>query len=295
MTHAHFESRFTTSTDGLRLHLRDYAPAGAAPLPVVCLPGLTRSAADFHVLATALSKETDGPPRRVVSIDYRGRGLSDRDPDWRHYDVRVEATDVIAQLAAQGIDRAAVIGTSRGGLIAMVLGALAPRLMAGVVLNDVGPVIDSKGLTRLRGTVGKLPVPGSWDDAVDLLKHLSSAHFPALSDDDWQTLARQSYLEIDGRLSALSDPAIGHTLASLDLEAPLPTLWPQFDGLQAVPMLVIRGEHSDLLSPETVAAMTARHPNCDVWLVPGQGHAPLLMDEPTITKIARFVARIPKP
>src|SRR3712207_6605566 len=132
-----FRDLFVSAADGLRLYARDYGPDAGAALPVVCLPGLARTSEDFHDLAQALSADPRRP-RRVLALDYRGRGRSEWDPDWRNYDVRVELNDVLQVLAAAGIDKAVFVGTSRGGLIVMALGAVRPTLLAGAVLNDVG-------------------------------------------------------------------------------------------------------------------------------------------------------------
>ncbi len=147
---------FVSAFDGLKLYARDYGSRHAPALPVVCLPGLARNSADFHDLALALSRD-ERRPRRVLSLDYRGRGRSDYDRNWRNYDLKVELDDVLQVLTVAGIHEAAVIGASRGGLIAMALAAERPALLRGVVLNDIGPVIEGKGLARIRGYVGSCP------------------------------------------------------------------------------------------------------------------------------------------
>ena len=153
-------SHFFTSKDGLRLHMKDWR-AGSPALPVVCLPGLTRNAGDFDVLAARLSAK-----RRVVALDYRGRGLSDRDPDWKHYDLFVENIDILTALEAASIEAAIFVGTSRGGLHTMLLTGTRPQLLRAVVLNDIGPVLDVEGLRRIQSYVGKLPRPSSWANPV---------------------------------------------------------------------------------------------------------------------------------
>ncbi|WP_131117680.1 alpha/beta fold hydrolase [Lichenihabitans psoromatis] len=286
-----FISRFVSAPDALRLHARDYQQADGGTtggLTVVCLPGLARTSADFHVLATALLES--GVAARVLVIDYRGRGLSARDPNPDRYDLPIESADLLAVLAALEIGAAVFVGTSRGGLHTLMLGAVRPTILQGVVLNDIGPVIEPRGLARIRGYIGKLPEPKSWPDAIDLLKHLASAHFTALEEQDWETFARTTFEERDGRFVPLYDPALMHNLAKLDLDA-VPVLWPQFEGLRHVPVLVVRGENSDLLSAATVTEMTKRHPDCAAVTVPGQGHAPLLIDTPTTRRICQFVER----
>jgi pimeloyl-ACP methyl ester carboxylesterase len=284
------QSRFYTGPDGLQLHLREYGPRESAALPVVCLPGLARTAQDFGVLARAIASGQAGVPRRVVAIDYRGRGLSARDPNWKNYDLGVESADIQSLLAAVEIPEAIFVGTSRGGIHCMLLAAFRPTLMRAVVMNDIGPVLEARGLARIRGYVGKLPSPNSWTDAIAMFKQTSGAHFTALSDAEWMDYARLTLDEKDGRLVSRYDPMLMKVLEALDLEAPIPDLWPQFEGLSHLPLLVIRGENSDLLSEATLAEMLKRHPQAQSFIVPGQGHAPLLLDEPSITRICGFIA-----
>ena len=284
---ASFTSRFVTASDGLRLHARDYGD-GAGRRVVVCLPGVARTAADFDVLACALVAADPG--RRVLALDYRGRGLSDRDPEPDHYTVAIESADILTVLGALGIDRAAIVGTSRGGLHAMVLAAVQADLLLGVVLNDIGPVLEPAGLERIKGYVGKLPAPTSWPDAVAILKRVAGAQFTGLSASDWLGYAETTFAETETGFVTLYDPALIRTFATLDT-ANLPTMWPQFEALAPVPVLVVRGANSDLLSEATVEAMVARHPDCAALEIAGQGHAPLLKDAPTMRAIDAFVAR----
>ena len=275
--------------DGLRVHVRDYGAANTKLLPVVCLAGLTRNSADFEALAEALASGQAGSARRVIAIDYRGRGLSDYDADWHHYNVTMESTDIIAALTALSITRAQFVGTSRGGLNSMVLAAMRPHLIAALVLNDIGPVLEPKGLARIKSYVGKMPQPQSWADAENLLKTVSSNHFPALGDDDWKAFAAQVFHEVKGKLVPRYDLKLANTMAALDLDAPQPDLWPQFEAMQAIPILVLRGEMSDLLSEATFTAMQTRHPHCQGFVVAGQGHAPMLRDQASISAIATFL------
>jgi pimeloyl-ACP methyl ester carboxylesterase len=285
-----YRDLFVSAADGLRLYARDYDPGIAGALPVVCLSGLTRSSEDFHPLAVALSREA-ARPRRVLSLDYRGRGRSDWDPAWRNYDVKIELNDVLQVLTAAGVAKAIFVGTSRGGLITMALSAGRPTLIAGMVLNDIGPVLEAKGLMRIRGYVGKLPTPRTTQEAVQILQQASGAEFPAFTDEQWQALVRVTWREVEGRLVLNYDPNLVKTLEAADPEAPLPDLWPLFEGLKPFPLLVIRGEHSDLLSAETVQAMQARHPRLTAITVPGQGHAPAL-DGNIVQAIKQFIVEV---
>lgn len=285
-----FRSLFYRSGDGLQLHAREYDPGPNRNLPVVCLPGLARTSADFHTLALALSRDPKAP-RRVISLDYRGRGLSDYDPDWKNYDIRVELGDLQHVLTAADIHEAVFVGTSRGGLLTMGLSAARPSAIRGAVLNDIGPVIEAKGLLRIRGYVGKLPAPKDFAEGARILRELFDAQFPAFGEREWDDYARGTWKETPTGLSTNYDPALMRGLAELDLEAKLPTLWPYFEGLRHVPVLSLRGALSDLLSEETVAEMEKRHPMFERHVVPQQGHAPILASPDLLRRISRFVAR----
>jgi pimeloyl-ACP methyl ester carboxylesterase len=283
-------SRFVTAPDGLRLHVREYGGSRAGRLPVVCLPGLTRTTGDFDILAAALATDA-AIPRRVLALDYRGRGLSDYDPNPKNYALPVELADVIAVLDACRAAPAVVVGTSRGGLLAMMLAAARPQAIAGAVLNDIGPVLEAKGLKRIKEYVGKLPEPSSFEEGAAILRHVADGQFPNLSAADWLAAAKRAWREKDGRLVLTYDTALAHNLAAITFDQPLPTMWPQFDALAQKPVLTVRGANSDLLSAETVEAMQARHPAMEVLVVPDQGHAPLLTEPEIIASIARFAEK----
>jgi len=253
------------------------------------LPGLARSGADFDELAAALANDPQRP-RRVLAIDSRGRGRSDYDPNPANYNLAVELGDVLAVLTALGIGQAAFVGTSRGGLLTMLLATARPAAIAGCVLNDIGPEIDMTGLLRIKGYVGKLPEPTNFADAARIMKQVMGEQFPKLSDQAWRAWAHRSYKEVGGRLVPDYDIKLATTLAELDPNKPLPSMWKEFDALAGVPMMVVRGANSDILSPATLSAMQARHPRMQSIEVPDQGHAPLLAEPEVIGKIAAFVA-----
>lgn len=283
-------STFVTAPDGLRLHVRCYGRASAAGTPIVCLPGLARTAADFDVLATALSR--DGfRPRRVIALDYRGRGLSQYDHDPANYSLPVELADVLAAVTALETLPAVFIGTSRGGILTMLLAAVRPSAIAGAVLNDIGPVIEPQGLMRIKSYVGKLPQPRTFEEGAEILRRLFHSQFPRLGPGDWLSAARRMFKDENGQLVTTYDPKLATTLASVDLERPVPTLWKEFDALAHVPVMVIRGANSDILSASTVAQMKARHPALETFEVPDQGHAPLLTEADVISLITKFVER----
>ena len=282
-----FEDIYFTARDGLRLHARRYAAPGSRRRPVICLAGLTRNSRDFHDIALALSRHATSP-RTVYTLDYRGRGLSDYDGDWRNYAVPIEMQDVIDLITIFGLAGAAVIGTSRGGLIAMVLAAVQPTAIGALVLNDIGPVVESSGLARISGYVGRTPTPTTWAAATKQVRDLNHRQFPAVLEGQWEEVARAWYNDRNGRPYPGYDKKLGRALSVLD--GPIPELWPQFEALRRVPVLVLRGENSDILSAATVEKMTRRHPNLQAVTVAGQGHAPLLKDATTIEAVARFLA-----
>jgi pimeloyl-ACP methyl ester carboxylesterase len=282
-----YASLFVTAPDGLRLNVRRYGERGRG-LPMVCLPGLTRNGADFHELATALTRDT-AQPRLVFTIDSRGRGLSDYDPNPENYSFPVELADVIAVITALEIGRAIVLGTSRGGILAMLLGAARPTAIAGAILNDIGPVIDVKGLMRIKGYAGKLPTPRSYEEGADILRRLGDAQFPELSAESWLRQAKQIWRRENGALVLAYDTNIAKTLENIDVEHAPPALWAQFDSLARVPLMVIHGSNSDILSAATLDAMRERRLDIDILEVPNQGHAPLLAESDVIARIAAFV------
>src|SRR5579883_421124 len=189
-------SMFVTVQDGLRLHVHEYGPRTASCLPVVCLPGLTRTVADFDALAPALA---NGPPsRRVIAIDSRGRGQSEYDKNPDNYNLSVELGDVVAVLTALEIGAAVFVGSSRGGMLTMLLAVAHPTAIAGAVLHDIGPVIEPKGVVRIKSYVGRLPQPRSYADGAEILHRLFGSQFPKLSEAQWLAAARRTWKIEDG-------------------------------------------------------------------------------------------------
>ncbi|MFO1116916.1 MAG: alpha/beta hydrolase [Beijerinckiaceae bacterium] len=280
--------RFVSAPDGLRLHYAEWGSPLDPGVPVVCLPGLSRNTDDFVPLARALALEGRAR-RRVLALDYRGRGLSAWDDEWTNYDLRVENEDILSVLTAAGVERALFVGTSRGGLHAMTIAVARPNLIAATVLNDIGPVVEPLGLMRIKAYVGKLPAPRDWGDAVRTIKSTMSAHFPALSEDDWLAYARMTFSEKDGVFAGRYDPGLMRTLDAVGPDMQRIELWPLFEALAQRPVLAIRGAMSDILSEETFAEMQKRCATCEGHVVAGQGHAPLLIDAPTIARIGEFV------
>ena len=283
-----------TSSDGLALAGRQYGfdnEAARNVLPVLCLAGLSRNSADFHELALHLASDAKSP-RRVLCLDYRGRGMSARDPVRANYNPITEAEDAMAGAAAAGIAHAAVIGTSRGGLIAMLLAGLRPALMKAVVLNDIGPEIGVRGLLRIKSHIRNSRDHANWSGAIAALRAAGEQQFPAFGDKDWERAARQIFEEPDGRIMRSFDPALARTLNQVRIDQPLPALWPQFSGMKNLPMLVIRGDRSDILEPGTLKKMRDLRAQTEVIEVAGQGHAPDLGTAALPEKIAAFLAGI---
>lgn len=286
-------STFITAPDGLRLHACCYGKRSATSTPVVCLPGLARTAADFETLAQALA--TGPHPRRVIALDYRGRGRSEYDRDPANYSLRVELADVVAVVTALDAMPAIFVGTSRGGILSMLLAAVRPTAIAGVVLNDIGPVIEPQGLMRIKGYIGKLPQPRNFEEGAEILRRLFHNQFPKLGPADWLASAHHTFKEEKGRMVPIYDVKLAKTMEGINPDSPIPPLWKQFDALAHVPVMAIRGANSDLLSPATVEAMRTRHKALEAFEVPDQGHAPLLAEADTISRILTFISHCDHP
>ncbi len=280
---------FVTAQDGLRLHVCEYGARTASALPVVCLPGLARTVADFDTLAPALAN--GNPPRRVIAIDSRGRGHSDYDKNPANYNVAVELGDVVAALTALEIGPAVFVGSSRGGLLTMLLAVAHPTVIAGAVLHDIGPVIDPKGLARIKSYVGKLPQPRDYAEGAEILRRLSDTQFPKFTSEQWLTASHRTWKSEGGKLLPTYDVRLSRTLAEIDIERPLPAMWNEFDALKRVPVLLIRGANSDILSAGTAAAMADHHPGMEFVEVPDQGHVPSLDSPELIARIAAIAGK----
>ncbi len=279
--------RFTTS-DGLSLAYRD---EGVGP-PLLCLPGLTRNGADFDPVA-----ERFGAGLRLIRLDPRGRGASDFDPDPANYNVGVEARDALELLDHLGIARVPVLGTSRGGILAMVIAATAPQRLAGVMFNDVGPVLEKGGVDRILDYIGRVPPYADYEAGAVALQASSRDRFPGVSVAAWRVHATRIWRELPGGGVALRyDPRLRDAfeagLAALEPGAPLPDMWPLFDALPMVPLALLCGANSDLLSPATVEAMAARRPDLVVTVVADRGHVPFLDEPEAVAAIAAFLARV---
>ncbi len=262
-----------TGRDGLRLFSRVYAGPVPEAAVVVCLHGLMRNSRDFEELAPHLAAT-----HRVLVPDVRGRGFSARDPNPANYQIPTYVADLLELCKGLGAARIGVVGTSMGGLVGMVLAATMPHLVSHLVLNDVGPEVDPVGLKRIRNYAGRSAAVHDWGGAVLQLRGIFESAWPGLEESRWQQLARRSYrADAHGAPRADADPAIGEVVRNSSNAAP--ELWPLWGTLTKVPILAIRGAHSDVLSAATLARMQREKPDLKVVTVNNRGHAPLL-DEP---------------
>lgn len=276
---------FYDSTDGLRLYCALYTARRPGGLPVLCLPGLTRNCRDFGALAAHLREQHD-----VLTADLRGRGRSAWDPDPTRYHLTTYVADAWSLLDARQVSRVLVIGTSLGALMGMAMAATKPDRIAGVVLNDAGPEIDPAGVRRIAGYAGKLPPVFSWADAAAQAKSVYGLALPGLSDADWLDYAHRGYRENAAGVPVPDmDPRISDAFKNSPT-AP-PDLWPLYAQTKGVPMLVIRGALSDLLSAATVTRMARDKPDLQHMTVANRGHAPLLNEPECLAAIDAFVAR----
>jgi len=266
-----YEDRYFVVRDGLKLHYRDYPGATDRP-PILCLHGLTRNARDFADFA-----ERHSPAFRVIVLEFRGRAESDYDPLPMRYTPLTYAADVLELLDQLGIDRAIFVGTSLGGLVTMAVAAMQPQRIAAAILNDVGPALTPVGLERIQNYVGNDTRFRTWDEAAAAIKANQGSAFPNYNHDDWLAMVRRNCREDNGEIRFDYDMAIIIPFEA----APTPKIdmWPLFRALGEKPLLVVRGEISDLLSAESLAKMHDAVPDMKSVTVPQTGHAPML-DEP---------------
>ena len=279
-----YEDRFVTAADGIRLHLRDHA-GDADRSPLMCLPGLTRNVRDYAAFAERFAGE-----RRVIAMDFRGRGESGRAEDWASYAPATYLADVRAVLADLGIERFVGVGTSLGGIVLMMLAQAESGRLAGLVLNDVGPTIEPAGLTRIRGHVGRGSSHPTWLHAARAVAEANAEVYPDWALADWLAMAKRLYRLTDkGKVVLDYDLRIAEPLKVPDAGAPV-DLWPALDALADVPLLVVRGERSDVLSAATAARMVAAVPGAELVTVARVGHAPTLAEPEAVAAVKRLLA-----
>ena len=281
---ARYEDRYYVVRDGLRLHYRDYPGATDKP-PLLCLPGLTRNARDFADFA-----ERNSPRFRVIALDFRGRASSDYDPSPARYNPMTYAADVLELLDQLGIAQAVFVGTSLGGLVTMVIAATAPQRIAAAIINDVGPDVDPAGINRILTYVGKDLRFHSWDEAADTIAGNYGGNFERFTHADWVAMAKRNCREENGEIRFDYDMAIAEPFKTAGA-APQVDLWPLFAALGTKPLLVVRGERSDLLTTQTADKMQAVAPAMKLAVVPGVGHAPELNEPEATAAIDEFLLR----
>lgn len=275
------------SDDGVPLSARVYGGGRSDRTPLVCLPGLTRNARDFEALARHVANHPTAA-RQVIAFDYRGRGASGYAPPETYTPAR-EAEDVAEGLDYAGVRRAVFLGTSRGGILTLLLAVARPELVAGAVLNELGPTIDGRGLKRIARQMGAVRPMAGWDEAVAAVEASFRSIYPGFGPDDWRRLAGQLCRETADGVVFDYDPALARIFDGFDPDTFHLDLWPAFACLAGRPVMVIRGALSDLLTAATVEAMIRRHPGLVPLVVPDQGHAPVLWERSVLERIAAFL------
>jgi len=287
-----YSERRWTSSDGLSLFARDYPGAdGPARLPVVAIHGLTRNSADFDAIAPLIARGG----RRVLALDVRGRGRSDRASDPMTYQPPVYARDVLNLLEAAGIDRAVFLGTSMGGLITMAVAAMKTRVVAAAILNDIGPQVSPDGLARIAAYSGQPVDTPTWAAAAAYVKSINAIALPHYSDADWDAFARRVFRDgTEGSPVLDYDPDIAVPIRAAGAKALVPNLWPFFRRLaRKRPTLLIRGGTSDLLSSDIAARMQKAAPDMRYAEISGVGHAPMLDEPEAKAAIFEFLRDVP--
>ena len=272
-------AHFTTS-DGLSLYYEDEGEG----LPILCLPGLTRTTADFEYVTPHLAGN------RLIKMDYRGRGKSAFDQSWQNYSLPVEGRDVLELLGHLGLSKAAILGTSRGGMIAMGLAAMAKDHLLGVALNDIGPELDPKGLDFIMVYLGRNPAARTHAEAAAALEHVF-ADFKGVPSERWLREAQKNYVETDAGLRITYDPRLRDAVEATR-DQPLPDLWPFFDAMAGLPLACIRGANSGLFTQETLDKMQARRPDMITAVVPDRGHVPFLDEPEAVAALHKWVEQM---
>ncbi len=289
-TEVTYEEHHYRSADGrLRLFARDYPAKDDKDHlpPLLMMHGLTRNSADFEPLITLL-----GSDRRIIVPDQRGRGRSEYDSEPANYRPDVYVADMWALLDGLGVEKALCIGTSMGGLMAMVMGAMAPDRIAGIVLNDIGPEVSQAGLDRIRSYVGGGGSMANWHEAAKRCADINGYALAGLSKQDWMEFAKRACEELpDGTIRFAYDPGISKSMEDTEPATVPPDLWDLWDALEEIPILTIRGQKSDILEPPTLVEMERRHPDAFTYIeVPARGHAPLLDEAEAFQAISEFVS-----
>ena len=283
-----FSENYYQSSDGLKLYYREYGSDESA-CPLICLSGLTRSSLDFHDFAERYSKT-----RKVYTLDYRGRGKSAYDTNYKNYNPQVYLGDIFAFLTAKGIEKALFVGTSLGGLLTIAMAGLAKNYIAGAILNDVGPEVDKSGGDRILDYVGKDTRFATLEEAAAEQKRLYGGAYPDNSDDDWRSQVATTFIfdEAAKNYRFNYDLALGKALREQFDSDEQVDLWPFFRELGDLPVLAIRGALSDVLSAEVFDRMKEEDPDMEAVTLANRGHVPLLNEPEALTKLDEFIARV---
>ncbi|WP_343346043.1 alpha/beta hydrolase [Sphingomicrobium sp. XHP0239] len=281
-----YKDRYWNSPEGLKLHYRDYDGPLDGP-PLLCLPGLTRNARDFEPVAAAFA-----PKHRVIAVDFRGRGLSDPDPDPSRYEPRTYVADVLKLLDQLGIADAIFVGTSLGGIVTMLLASIEPERIAAALLNDIGPQLETAGLDRIKDYVSRGVQAPSFEDAAAAYSSGMADVYPRWDKAQWEVFARRVLHEKDGAVRSNYDLAIGRNVVAGEDSAPMDA-WHLLEGLKDTPVTILRGEHSDLFSTGVAKRMIEELPRAELVTVPDVGHAPSFDEPESIAALAALIERVP--
>lgn len=282
---ADYTDEYFTNKDGLKQHYRDYnnAPDGA---PVIlCMPGLTRNAKDFTYIADHLKDRC-----RLICVEQRGRGMSDWDPEPKRYAPVTYVGDMMTLLEHLDLKSVICLGTSLGGLMTMMMNAMHPGVVKAAIINDIGPAIDQKGIARIKSYVGIGKPPESWEQAIEAVKFANTGVYPKFSQEDWETVTHFLYEDVNGKPVVQYDAALRQNFDAEDDQS-APDLWPVFAMMHTIPMVVLRGELSDILSQETLDQMAAEHPDLTPVVVKDVGHVPLMREANVQAAIDALIAR----
>lgn len=277
--------RYYRSSDGLKLHYRDYEGPRDGP-PILCLPGLTRNVRDFEPVADAFAGDW-----RILALEFRGRGESQPDPDFRNYRPETYVGDILKLLDELGIADAVFVGTSLGGICTMAMAASDPDRIAAALLNDIGPEIEQEGIERIANYVGKPRSLESWSEAASEIERRMGPVYPGYGPDDWERLARRLMRKTETGIQFDYDPAISKVFEQ-PAATPSEDAWEFFRSLQGRPVTILRGEHSDILGAEVAERMTEEIDDCELVVVPGVGHAPSFDEPESISALGRLLDQV---
>ncbi len=280
--------RWFTAADGTKLFARDEGPINGNLTPLLCLAGLTRNSRDFEPIFDRYAHK-----RRVVAIDFRGRGRSAKAVDSSSYRVDVELQDTIGFLTSLGISNVALLGTSRGGIVGLLMAAYAKNFLAGLMLNDIGCELQTDGLLRIKDYVGHPKCHATWDEVA---KNIASGArgFAHVSHDEWLAMVKRIYIETNAGICPSHDPRLADTLPSEDdiKSGKVGELWSILPALLDIPFALMRGAGSDLLTVATVERMQREAPNLKATTIPNRGHVPFLDEEESIAAIDHWLASV---